>query len=223
MKARVFKAPSNSKLNCKMNQTKMNTTNTTTSIKGGLAALIGIDWASQRHALCLYDCASGKKEASTLEQTRGPLIYALLEYPFFVLYPVNPATTARYRQAFKTSRAKDDPSDAQICLELLLHHREKLTPWLPEDAQTRELSCLLQHRRTAVDLRTLLSNMLRATRSRVIIPRPSSWPARISLPRLAASSCSNGLRSRSCRKRAKKACASFTTHTIVGAWMSSLD
>jgi hypothetical protein len=89
-----------------------------------------------------------------------------------VLYPVNPATTARYRQAFKTSRAKDDPSDAQICLELLLHHREKLTPWLPEDAQTRELSCLLQHRRTAVDLRTLLSNMLRATRSRVIIPRP---------------------------------------------------
>ena len=71
-------------------------------------------------------CASGKKEASTLEQTRGPLIYALLEYPFFVLYPVNPATTARYRQAFKTSRAKDDPSDAQICLELLLHHREKL-------------------------------------------------------------------------------------------------
>jgi hypothetical protein len=43
MKARVFKAPSNSKLNCKMNQTKMNTTNTTASIKGGLAALIGID------------------------------------------------------------------------------------------------------------------------------------------------------------------------------------
>ena len=78
-----------------------------------------------------------------------------------MLYPVNPATTARYRQAFKTSRAKDDPSDAQICLELLLHHREKLTPWLPEDAQTRELSCLLQHRRTAVDLRTLLTNMLR--------------------------------------------------------------
>jgi len=51
-------------------------------------------------------CASGKKEASTLEQTRGPLIYALLEYPFFVLYPVNPATTARYRQAFKASRGQ---------------------------------------------------------------------------------------------------------------------
>jgi transposase len=152
------------------------------------AALIGIDWASQRHALCLYDCATAQREAFTLahtpeaigqwarglqerfrgkkialclEQTRGPLIYALREYPFFVLYPINPVTAARYRQAFKTSRAKDDPTDAQICLELLLHHREKLTPWLPEDAPTRELSCLLQHRRVAVDLRSLLTNMLR--------------------------------------------------------------
>ena len=109
-------------------------------------------------------CFGGKKIALCLEQAKGALINALLEYPCFVLYPINPATAARYRQAFKTSRAKDDPSDAQICLELLLHHREKLTPWLPEDAQTRELFCLLQHRRTAVDHRTLLSNMLRATR-----------------------------------------------------------
>ncbi len=123
------------------------------------AALIGIDWASQRHALCLYDCATGKRESSILEhtpeaiaqwarglqerfkgrkialcleQSKGPLIYALLEYPFFVLYPINPATAARYRQAFKTSRAKDDPSDAQVCLELVLHHREKLKPWLAQ-------------------------------------------------------------------------------------------
>ncbi len=159
-----------------------------TSKSAEFAALIGIDWASQRHALCLYDCATGKRESSILEhtpeaiaqwarglqerfrgnqialcleQTRGPLIYALLEYSFFVLYPINPATAARYRQAFKTSRAKDDPSDAQVCLEFLLHHREKLNPWLPNDGQTRELSCLLQHRRVAVDLRTLLTNMLR--------------------------------------------------------------
>lgn len=154
------------------------------------AALIGIDWASQQHALCLYDCATAKRESCTLahtpeaiaqwakalqerfagkkialclEQSRGPLIYALLEYPFLVLYPVNPATAARYRQAFKTSRAKDDQSDAQICLELLLHHREKLTPWLAQDENTRALAHLLQSRRSAIDLRTLLTNMLRDT------------------------------------------------------------
>jgi transposase len=159
-----------------------------TATSSQFAAFIGIDWASQRHALSLYDCASGKTEPSTLEhspeaiaqwaqelkqrvggrkialaleQSKGALIYALLEYPFFVLYPINPATAARYRQAFKTSRAKDDPSDAQICLEILLYHQEKLTPWLPNDAPTRQLSRLLEARRTAVDLRTLLTNMLR--------------------------------------------------------------
>src|SRR5207248_2580237 len=103
----------------------------------------------------------GRKIALCLEQAKGALMNALLEYSFLVLYPINPATAARYRMAFKTSRAKDDPSDAQVCLELVLHHREKLKPWLDNDAQTRELSCLLQHRRAAVDLRTLLTNMLR--------------------------------------------------------------
>jgi transposase len=170
-----------------MNQTKLNRKRIA-SDGGDFAALIGLDWASQRHALCLYDCATGKRENSTLEHTpeaiaqwaqgleqrfggkkialcleqaKGPLIYALLEYSFFVLYPVNPATVARYRQAFKTSRAKDDPSDAQVCLELLLHHREKLTPWLGNDGTTRELSRLLEARRSLIDLRTLLTNMLR--------------------------------------------------------------
>lgn len=161
--------------------------NTTASIKEAFAALIGLDWASQRHALCLYDCASAKREASTLEhtpeaiahwaqslqkrfagrkialcleQSKGALINALLDYPFLVLYPINPATAARYRQAFKTSRAKDDPTDAQICLELLLHHHDKLAPWQAQDENTRALSQLLQSRRSAIDLRTLLTNML---------------------------------------------------------------
>lgn len=152
------------------------------------AALIGLDWGSEEHALCLYDCATGVRESSTLEHTpeaiaqwaaalarrfperqialcleqaKGPLISALLAYPFLVLYPVNPASAARYRQAFKTSRAKSDPSDAQVCLELLLQHRDKLTPWHPDDPQTRQLARLLEHRRGTVDLRTLLTNMLR--------------------------------------------------------------
>jgi transposase len=173
--------------NLKMNQTKLNRKRIA-SDGGDFAAFIGLDWASQRHALSLYDCATGKRESSTLEHTpeaiaqwaqgleqrfggkkialcleqaKGALINALLEYPFFVLYPINPATAARYRQAFKTSRAKDDPADAQVCLEIVLHHREKLTPWLVNDGATRELSRLLEARRSLIDLRTLLTNMLR--------------------------------------------------------------
>ena len=160
----------------------------TTEAEGDFAALIGLDWGSEEHALCLYDPSTGERETSTLvhtpeaiarwaaalaerfpgrqialclEQAKGALISALMAYPFLVLYPVNPATAARYRQAFKTSRAKSDPSDAQVCLELLLQHRAKLTPWLPDDPLTRELGRLLEHRRGTVDLRTLLTNMLR--------------------------------------------------------------
>src|SRR5882724_2620456 len=190
MKASVFARPEERKINqnLKMNQTKLNRKTTAASGRGAIAAPIGLDWAGHRRALCLYVCAAdtrenstlehtteaiaqwaqgleqrfgGKKIALCLEQAKGPLIYALLEYSFFVLYPVNPATAARYRQAFKTSRAKDDPADAQVCLELLLHHREKLTPWLANDGTTRELSRLLEARRSLIDLRTLLTNMLR--------------------------------------------------------------
>ncbi|MGI8956862.1 MAG: IS110 family transposase [Chthoniobacterales bacterium] len=89
-------------------------------------------------------------------------ISALSASEFFTLYPVNPATAARYRQAFKPSRAKSDPTDAQVCLELLLQHCDKLSPLLLDDPQTRQLGRLLEHRRGAVDLRTLLTEMLRA-------------------------------------------------------------
>ena len=154
------------------------------------AAYLGLDWGSRSHALRLYDPATGETEEATLqhtaeaiaewtqalrtrfphgrialclEQSKGALINALLAYPFLVLYPINPATAARYRSAFKTSRAKSDPSDAQVCLELLLQHRDKLTAWQPDDAQTRALTRLLEQRRSTVDLRTLLTNMLRDT------------------------------------------------------------
>ena len=51
----------------------------------------------------------GGKFAVTLEQKRGALISALLKYDCFDIYPLNPATLAKYREAFTPSRAKDDP------------------------------------------------------------------------------------------------------------------
>jgi transposase len=151
------------------------------------AALIGIDWADQKHDICLIDRASNKQEASLLkhspksidewarslqvrfagqqiavclEQSRGPLIYALMKYDFFVLYPINPSTLSRYRQAFSPSRHKDDRTDAAYLAELLLHHREHLRAWRPDDEQTRTLRSLVEHRRRLVDDRTRISNRL---------------------------------------------------------------
>src|SRR3954463_8668654 len=60
--------------------------------------------------------------AVSLELAQGPIVSALLEHDFFVLFPVQPAMLARYRLAFTPSRAKDDPTDAELALEVLLRH-----------------------------------------------------------------------------------------------------
>jgi hypothetical protein len=52
---------------------------------------------------------AGQPMAVGLEQSRGPLISALLKDDLLVLYPLNPTTWATHREAFSPSRAKDDP------------------------------------------------------------------------------------------------------------------
>ncbi len=81
------------------------------------AAYLGIDWADTKHDLCLMDTASGTKTrlviqhtpeaiaeyftglraryagqqiAVGLEQSRGPLLFALLQYDFLVCFPSTP-------------------------------------------------------------------------------------------------------------------------------------
>jgi transposase len=151
------------------------------------AALLGSDWSDKKPDLCLIETVPGKREASVLphspqaidewatalraryggqplavclEQSRGPLIYALLKYDFITLFPVNPRTLARFREAFSPSRHKDGPPDAAYLAELLLHHRERLRAWHPDDEQTRALRLLVEHRRRVVGDRTRLSNRL---------------------------------------------------------------
>ena len=151
------------------------------------AALIGLDWGDQAHACALqvqgltavekfnltHSAESlqdwiaslrqrfgGRPIAIALEAKHGPLIHALLHVEFITLYPINPKTSALYRQAFNPSGAKDDLPDAELLLNLLLVHRDKLMPWHPEDVLTRKLDGLVQARRAAVDLRTQLANSL---------------------------------------------------------------
>lgn len=85
-----------------------------------------------------------------------------MKYDFLTLYPVNPQTLSKLREAFTPSRAKNDPTDAEFLVELLVHHRERLTAWLPDDAKTRELQLLVEHRRRLVGDRTRISNRLTA-------------------------------------------------------------
>ena len=124
-----------------------------------LAAYIGLDWGDQRHAVQIQAAAGAPVDQSELEQRphvlhgwvaqlrdrfggrpvgiaieqrRGAVVHALMQYEFLVLYPVNPKALARYRQAFHPSGAKDDPTDAALLLDLLRKHRDQLRPWRPD-------------------------------------------------------------------------------------------
>jgi transposase len=156
--------------------------------EAGFAAFVGIDWADVKHDVCLQAVGSKAFEFSSLEHTpeaiaawtrslhqrfrgkpvavcleldKGPLVYALREYDFLVVFPVNPLTLARFREAFATSRAKDDPSDARLQLELLLKHRDRLRPLNPSSPIIQALAQLVEHRRRLVgDKVRLISRLI---------------------------------------------------------------
>jgi transposase len=87
----------------------------------------------------------------------------LRKYDFLVLFPINPLTLARYREAFTPSRAKDDPTDAALQLELLLTHRDKLQPLQPQSPAMRALAQLVEHRRRVVGDKVRITNRLTST------------------------------------------------------------
>ena len=100
--------------------------------------------------------------ALCLEQPAVHLMAFLESYEWITLYPINPITLQKYREAFVTSRAKDDDKDARYMAELLLSHHDKLKAWAAEDSVTRAVQQLVFHRRAVVNERTGLTNRLQA-------------------------------------------------------------
>jgi len=97
-----------------------------------------------------------------VEQPAGAIIPFLETYAWITVHAINPLTLLKYREAFVTSRAKDDAKDAYYQAELLWHHHTELPLWQPEDSATRKLQMLVTHRRAVVDERTGLTNRLQA-------------------------------------------------------------
>jgi hypothetical protein len=97
-----------------------------------------------------------------LEQSRGALIYQLMAYELFELYPINPSQLAHYRKTFFSSGAKADQPDADLLSELVMCHRDRLKAWKPDDQLTRELATLNEGRRQAIDRRTELANEIKS-------------------------------------------------------------
>lgn len=157
--------------------------------KENFAAYIGMDWGDKEHVYRILDHISGavtehtlrqrsdilqkwaielqqlypgQKIAIAIEQSKGAVINFLMQYDCFVIFVVNPKLAAKYRQAFKSSGAKDDGNDSGFILDILLRHRDKLCPWRPEEPQTRKLQILTEKRRDAIRERTRFSNQLKA-------------------------------------------------------------
>jgi transposase len=151
------------------------------------AAFIGLDWGSEKHSIALQAAGSqeieiytlkqtpeelhgwfsklrdkfgGRPVAVAIEQTRGAVIHALLSYDFVHIFRINPLSLASYRKAFSPGGAKDDPTDAKYLLEWVLLHRNRIKPWVPDDAETRALQKLVEFRREVVNQRTAFTNQL---------------------------------------------------------------
>ena len=96
----------------------------------------------------------GRPIAVCLEQSRGALLFALSKYENLVLYPIHPATAHDFRKAVYPSGSKDDPLDADVLLDFLRKHRERLRVWRPDTVATRELPLLVEDRRQLVEEKT---------------------------------------------------------------------
>lgn len=174
-----------------------------------LVAWIGLDWADEQHEVRLQAVGSNQVEsfvvpqrpealqdwvrqlrarfpqgriAVALEQSRGALIYALMNYDFFLLYPIPPKSLACYREAFYPSGSKSDPQDADLLLELVRAHADRLRAWRPDDALTRQLCLLVEHRRKLVGDRTRLTNRLTSL-LKESFPQGLAWAGDLDHPR----------------------------------------
>jgi transposase len=152
------------------------------------AAFVGIDWGDARHDFYVWPLDGGpawhgeleqqpeaihawvaqlrkrfggRPVAICLEQTRGALIFALMQYEFLLLCPINPTQLAAYRKALHPSGMKNDPTDAELAARFLHDHSDQLRVWQPDDEISRGLRMISEQRRNWVEDRVALENKLR--------------------------------------------------------------
>ena len=168
------------------------------------AAIIGIDWADKKHDVCLQATETGQRQVSqiehktvkidewarslqrrfggpiavALELSKGPIVSALQKYDFFVIFPIDPTTLANHRKTFTLSGAKDDPTDAEYALDLLLKHTEHFKALNPQSVEMRTLMTLVEQRRRLMNDRVRMTNRLRNALKQYY-PQALEWFARI--------------------------------------------
>jgi transposase len=149
---------------------------------------VGIDWASERHAVCVLDDAGTKATAFAvahtadgfdqlvarlrrygdpaglpvaIERPDGRLVDRLLEAGHPVV-AVQPNAIKAWRDAEVLSGAKHDPGDAALIAEYLRLRQHRLRVLAPFSPETRALRAVVRTRDDLVDQRVAASNQLGA-------------------------------------------------------------
>jgi transposase len=172
------------------------------------AAFVGIDWADRKHVWCLQAAGSTKRETGELEhkveaveawvaelcrrfghcpiavaveQVKGALVFMLSKYECLHIFPVPSTMTASLREALYPSGAKDDPRDADLLVDLLRQHRDKLRRLSPDDEATRRVQNLVEERRKLVAEKTAQGNRL-ASYLKIYFPQMVEWFEKLDMP-----------------------------------------
>jgi len=150
--------------------------------------LVGIDWASLAHAVCILDetghihwqgsvphTAEGLAQLLghlrrfrrrglvrvALERPSGVLVDTLLEAGFEVV-PIHPNALKASRPRYSAAGGKSDPGDAFILADLLRTDGHRFRSLRPPSDDTRALRALVRGRDDLVAQRVALANQLRA-------------------------------------------------------------
>jgi len=172
---------------------------------------VGIDWADKKHDVCICPKDSDTREfdviphraevieawvkdlhqqyggriAIAVELSKGPIVSALQKYDFIDLFPVNPSTLAKYREAFQPSKAKDDPTDAELAVDMLLRHPEHFKVLKPQSPEMRALATMVEQRRRLVNEQGRITNRLRSALKQYY-PQVLEWFEHIDTPLFCA-------------------------------------
>ena len=150
-------------------------------------AFVGIDWASEEHAVCVLGVDGRKSSSFTAAHSRdgferlvrrlaglrpprcrwrssGPTAASWtrsLEAGHPVV-PVSPNAIKAWRESEVLSGAKDDPGDAEVIAEYLRLRAHKLSVLAPFSAETRALRAVVRARDDLVEQRVVVHNQLEA-------------------------------------------------------------
>jgi transposase len=149
---------------------------------------VGLDWASQAHAVCVLDatgqvCWQGRAEHSAnglaelqrqlarfgppaslpvaIERPSGLVVDTLMDAGHPVV-PIHPNALKASRPRYSAAGSKSDPGDAFILGDLLRTDGHRFRPLQPLSDETRALRALVRGRDDLVAARVALANQLRA-------------------------------------------------------------